>query len=144
MRQRTPLYLGIAGLCGAVLAAAVLPWAHYGGIDVRLSELSGWGVYVASAAVLQLFVIWVVLARPRYSSPALIGTALGVLTAIVSVVVLLHFDDARGIFGQFVPPIIPTIGMGGFLAIIATLASTAALATSIPVKTRRSSRRRAT
>lgn len=126
-----------------MLAAAVLPWAHYGGIDVPLIELSGWGVYIASAAVLQLFVIWVVLTRPRYPSPALVGTAIGVFTAIVSVIVLLHFDDARAIFGQFIPPIKPTIGMGGILAIIAALTSTAALAISIPVKTPRSSGRRA-
>lgn len=116
------------GLVGAI-AAAFLPWSHYGGIEISLNRLPGWIFYLASVILQQLWMAILVF-RSRRGPPVLasIGLVVGVATAALAVSVVIHFDDARAIFGNIVPPISPRPGIGGILAIVAALSSTLASA----------------
>jgi hypothetical protein len=117
----------ITGAAAAV-AAMVLPWALYGDIGIRLNLLPGWGFYVAVAAALNLTVGWDLMRPPKDRRLlVLAGVAMCVGAIGAAVTVMLRYDDGGAIFDGVVPLVVPAVGLGGPLAIVAALASGAAL-----------------
>lgn len=134
-----------AGLIGTIVAALALPWAHYGGIEIELHRMPGWEFYGAGVTVLQLCVVWALLARsrprPRVPGAGLAGVVAGIATAVAAAAVMLRYDDNVAVFGHIVPPIQPVPGLGGFLAVAAALASTVAVLGAVGARDDRSSLR---
>lgn len=119
-----------AAITGAALALAAmaLPWALYGDISIRLNRLSGWGFYVAAAVALNLVVGWSLLRRPEDRRlPLLAGVATCAAAIGAAVTVMLRYDDGGAIFDGLVPLVVPMLGLGGPVAIVAVLVSGAAL-----------------
>jgi hypothetical protein len=142
---RTAGVFAFAGLIGTIVAALALPWARYGGIEIELRRMPGWEFYGAGVAMLQLCVAWALLTRSRpglrVPGGGLAGVVAGIATAVAAAAVTLRYDDSVAIFGHIVPPIEPSPGLGGFLAIAAALASTVAVLNAVRAKDDRSSPR---
>lgn len=112
----------------ATVAAMVLPWALYGDISIRLNRLPGWGFYVAAAVALNLIVGWGLLRRPKDRRLLLLaGVAMCAAAIGAAATVMLRYDDGGAIFDGIVPMVVPALGLGGPVAIVAALASGAAL-----------------
>lgn len=128
-----PTYVAAVGVVGTVVAVTWLPWAQYGGIDINVGDLPNWGLYVSNVVVLHLCVSWALVARARRSRgwsvllPRVIALVLGAVSVASTVVVLSHYQDPEEIFGSVVPPIEPTLGLGGPVAVVAILISAGAV-----------------
>jgi len=110
-----------AGLAGTLIAALVLPWAHYGGIAVALGRLPWWGLYAVAAVALQVTAALFLRTGPR-RPPAALVAALAAATAVAAVLVLSFYDEPVQIFGPgVVPLVVPSPGWGGPVAIVAAL-----------------------
>lgn len=114
---------GVAvSIAGTLVAIFLVPWAHYGSISVDLLELSIWPSYVVLVSLLHLSVVILVPSVRTWPSWLPLISGILVLAAVAAaVIVMFEYDDSRGIFGPFVPPILPVIGAGGPLAVIAAL-----------------------
>jgi len=124
-RVRAPA-LAVVGAIGTLLSF-VLPWAHYGGIDIPLSRFPHWGLYVASALVLQLCVAWTVFAaRARVRMPVPVVAAAGLLALGSAIDLMLRYDDPAALFDRSVPLVIPLPGEGGIVAVLAIVAGVGA------------------
>ena len=66
------------GAALTALAVFVLPWAHYGDIEIPLGRFPGWPVYVASALALQAIVGWR-LSRPDRWPRAALASLVGLM-----------------------------------------------------------------
>ncbi|WP_326553150.1 hypothetical protein [Micromonospora sp. NBC_01813] len=132
MRRLSVQILTVAGLVSTV-AALWLPWARYGGIDVRLASFPSWVWYLGVAVVVQLVVIAAVSVEGRpgaagYRLAARITGLVGVFGAIVTaLVVMAQYDNAAALFGAAVPAVHPRPGPGGPVAIVAALFNGGAL-----------------
>lgn len=123
------LLLGVTGLILAVLAAWVVPWSHFGSIDVRLPDLPGPPLYLVSVLLLQLVVAWMLLIRQADRKPLIAGAALTIATIAAAVYAMTDYDNTSVLEGV-VPPVLPTIGLGGVLAIGGAAISMSAIAIS--------------
>lgn len=100
-----------------------LPWALYGDISIRLNRLPGWGFYVAAAVAPNLIVGWGLLRRPKDQRLLLLaGVAM-----CAAATIMLRYDNGGAIFDRIVPLVVPALGLGGPVAIVAALASGTAL-----------------
>lgn len=119
MARGVPVGCWVLGTVGTA-AAVALPWARYGGIDIELFRFPNWGWYLAPAIALTVLTGWFVLRGPGPGTwPLLAGAALTVATAITAAAVMWRYDDSAALFDRFVPMVIPGIGPGGPVAVLA-------------------------
>lgn len=120
-------WIAAAGLFALVVAAA-LPWARYGGIDIRLYQVSGWPWYVGAAVVQQAAVLATVSgpARRWRAVSAALGLMSGTVAAALAVMTIVASHDPVRVFGPVTPLVRPWIAAGGVAAVVAATAGTAA------------------
>jgi hypothetical protein len=110
--------------------ALLLPWARYGGIDVRVYDLPGWPLY-AGLAVAQVASV-VAGARILGRGGRLVAAAVALLLAAGMVAaagaLMAASLDPAVVFGPVVPPITPALAAGGVVAIAAAVAGGVAAA----------------
>jgi hypothetical protein len=112
----------------ALVAAAALPWARYGGIEVRLYEIPGWPWFLAAAVAQQAAVLVTVSgpARRWRAVPAAFGLASGAVTAGLAVVTIVASHDPARVFGPVIPLVEPWLAAGGVAAVAAAMAGATA------------------
>ncbi|MEV4713904.1 hypothetical protein [Micromonospora sp. NPDC049374] len=120
--------IAVSGAVAAVVAAFGLPWAWYGDRAVRLTEFPGWAGYASAAVLLNVLTGWAVVQPGRRGWLPLVAGGLGVVTVVAAVVVMTNYADV--FLGPVVPAVRPVLGPGGPVAVLAGLASLAAVAGS--------------
>ncbi|MEH1129274.1 hypothetical protein [Micromonospora sp. CPCC 206061] len=132
MNRSVALALAVVGAVGAVAAIFLLPWAHYGQFEVALLRFPLWGLYVAAAAALNMAAaLNATVGHMLLNSGArrwlrISGVGLGAVAAGAAVLVMTYYQDGTTLIGPAVPLVFPTLGLGGPVALIAALCSTAA------------------
>jgi hypothetical protein len=108
--------------------ALLLPWARYGGIDIRVYDLPGWLLYASLAAAQVAAVVAGTRIRGRGGQIATTVLALLLAAGTVAAAVRLMAAslDPAVVFGPVVPPITPALATGGMVAIAAAVAGSAA------------------
>lgn len=111
----------VVAAVGAIVtvAAMVLPWARYGGIEVRLHELPGWFFYLAAAVAQQLCVaacLVTSISRRRVRALAA-GLAVGAVAVVAATVLMVTSQDPTAVFGPVVPLVAPAVDSGGPVAL---------------------------
>jgi hypothetical protein len=107
---------------GSLASVLVVPWAWYGDIDVPLHRLPVWGVHLAAVLVVYAAVLGTLLVPVRHRGLALAGAVgASVAGAGTAVLVASGYDDASALFGETVPAVLPRLGPGPFLAVLAVL-----------------------
>jgi hypothetical protein len=108
--------------------ALLLPWARYGGIDVRVYDLPGWLLYAVLAAGQVAAVVVGTRIRGRGGQVAAMAVALLLAAGTVAAAVwfMAASLDPAVVFGSVVPPITPALATGGVVAIVAGVAGGAA------------------
>ncbi|MEE6260787.1 hypothetical protein [Plantactinospora sonchi] len=123
----------VLGALGAVSAWSVLPWAQYGSFAIELDRFPGWFWYVGTTIVLNLFSGWVVTGRPGSRPTVLVaGYALTAATIVAAVVVAAAYRDGTALFGPIVPAVVPRLGVGAVVAVLAALANAVAFTVAAP------------
>ncbi|MEU5551999.1 hypothetical protein ABZ738_19710 [Micromonospora sp. NPDC047793] len=117
----------IVGALGNLLAVLVLPWAGYGSIDIPLHRFPGWFVHLAAVIVLYGAALGALL-RPPARRPLAVSAAAGLVAAGSAVAIAIRYDDASSFFDGTVPAVMPALGSGGPVAVLAVLVSVTALA----------------
>jgi hypothetical protein len=132
MNRSVALALAVVGAVGAVAAIFLLPWAHYGQLDVALHRFPLWGLYATAAAALNIAAaLNATVGRVLLNNGArrwlrIAGVGLGTVAAGAAVLVMTSYQDGTALIGPVVPLVLPTLGLGGPVALIAALCSTAA------------------
>lgn len=109
-------------------AALLLPWAYYGGIEVRLYDVPGWPWYLTVALTQLLAVLASLLTHTRHHRTVALAVAAALGTAAVTMAAItmtISLDPAK-VFGPVVPPITAVLAVGGPAALVAALAGVAA------------------
>lgn len=118
--RRVASFVGVGvGAVGTPVVITVVPWAHYGGIEMPLYRFPCWGFPATAVVALTLLAVWARAGgagRPRHLRSA--GLALAVAGVGATAVVMWHYDDADAFFGPIVPLVKPVIGPGGPLAMV--------------------------
>lgn len=121
-----------AALVGAIATAAalfLLPWANYGQLSIRLEQMPNSVFYMIAAVVLQLFVGWILVRWTGNRRVLFVAWATLEAAAIVSAIaVMVRYDDGGAIFSGPVPLVMPSLGLGGPVAIAAAFVSGTAVA----------------
>lgn len=131
MPKRVALSAAVVGAVGSLVSIVALPWAHYGGTAVPLIRFPGWGVYAGSVLALHACVAWTVLRRAARQPLAMAAVAaLSVVAAGSAITLTLAYDDAPALFDGPIPAVVPSIGLGGIVAVLAILVSAGAAAVS--------------
>jgi len=119
--------LAATGAVGAILATAVLPWSLFAG-NFGLTRFPGWGWYAAAAAALNVVTASALWRPGRPPKPA-VAAAIGLCVATIGTAVALmsQYDDGHALHGPIVPMVKPALGPGGPVAVLAALASAAAV-----------------
>jgi len=113
----------------SLLSALALPWAWYGDIDVPLRRLPYWWLHLASLSALYAAVAWRVVVRPaRRRTSTVLTLVAGAAAALSAILVALGYDDASTLFPGVVPMVVPRLGPGVFLAVLAVLVTFGAVA----------------
>jgi hypothetical protein len=124
-----------AATAGAIATAAamfLLPWADYGQISIPLEQLPNSVFYMTTAVVLQLFVGWVLLRWTGNRRLLFVaGATLEAATIISAIVAMVQYDNGGEIFSGPVPLVIPSLGLGGPVAIAAAMVSGTAMAVAL-------------
>lgn len=110
----------IVAVCLTVLAVLV-PWSHYGGIDVELPRLPLWWAYVGAALVMHATAMVPV----RAALP--VAAAFAVVAVVAAVVVATGYDAAGEILGHVVPAVRPRPGLGAVFAVASVAAQAVGL-----------------
>lgn len=118
--------VAIAGAVGAVVAVVALPWAWYGAIDVKLHRFPLWGLHAFAAAALNVTVGWILVAR-GLRLLWWVGVALCLATVGSAALVMTFYCDATALFGPVVPMVVPVLGPGGPVAVLAAVSSVTAI-----------------
>lgn len=122
----------IAGATATAAAMLLLPWATYGDLSIRLERLPNSVFYLTAAVALNLFVGWVLLRWTGNRRLLVIaGATLEMATIISAIAVMLQYDNAVAIFSGIVPMVMPSLGLGGPVAIAAALVSGTAMAVAL-------------
>lgn len=121
---------GLAALA-SLLAVVVLPWAWYGDIDIPLHRLPSWGVHLATVLVLYAAIGWTLLASAgRRALPAIVAVGAGTAAVGTAVLVALGYDEAAALFEDPVPAVLPGLGPGLFVGVLAVLLGLSAVVAS--------------
>lgn len=138
-----PRIIALAGLTLTLvltlLSLSVLSWAHYGQYDFALYRFPGWPVHATSALALQAIVAWTVFrpASPASRWPRLIAGIACALAAAGSAIVLgSHYDRGPDFFPDVIPMVMPSPGLGPFVAVLAALVSAGGLVQAHAVRSR--------
>ncbi|MGW4110921.1 hypothetical protein ACWEFJ_08580 [Actinosynnema sp. NPDC004786] len=110
----------IVAVCLTVLAVLV-PWSHYGGIDVELPRLPLWWAYVGAASAMHA----TAMAPPRAALP--VAAAFAVVALVAAVVVATGYDASSHIFDHVIPAVRPRPGLGAVFAVASVAAQAAGL-----------------
>jgi hypothetical protein len=105
----------------SLLSMFVVPWAWYGDIDLRMHRLPSWAAHAGSVAVLYAAVGWTALATRR-AVPLTVTACASVAAVATTVVVARGYDNASALFQDVAPMVVPRLGPGPFLAVLAVLA----------------------
>ncbi|NUT54158.1 MAG: hypothetical protein HOV94_43740 [Saccharothrix sp.] len=105
----------IVSVCLTVLAVLV-PWAHYGDVDVELSRLPLWWAFFGAAVVVHGSAWLPAPLGPRVSA------AVAVIAVVAAVVVAIGYDDASAIFDHAIPAVRPRPGLGVLFAVASAVA----------------------
>ncbi|MFI9008386.1 hypothetical protein ACIGNX_14270 [Actinosynnema sp. NPDC053489] len=106
----------IVSICLTVLAVLV-PWAHYGDVDVELSRLPLWWAYLGAAVVMH--------ACSRVARP--VAAVFAGVAVVAAVVVAVGYDASAHVFEHVAPTAVPRPGLGVLFAVASAAAQAAGL-----------------
>ncbi|MGM1059163.1 hypothetical protein [Saccharothrix sp. Mg75] len=107
--------------------AVLVPWSHYGQVDVELSRLPRWWLYLGAAALLHACAL-----LPARSGPVP-GLVVGAVALAAAVLVASGYDGAS--WAGVVPVAVPRPGLGVLFAAASVVAQVVGLRarTRVPV-----------
>lgn len=112
-----------------LLALLVLPWAWYGDITIRLYRLPNWGLHLGAVLAFHAALLWTLRTAPgRRRVPVAAALVAGGAATGSAVLVALGYDNSSALFSGPVPMVVPRLGPGVLVAVLAVLVGFGAVA----------------
>lgn len=120
----------VMGVAGSAVSVLVVPWAHYGGIDVSLTWFPGWPVHLACVLALHVCVVWTLFDQAGHRIIIAAGATSGLTAGVSAIIIALQYDNPAALFDSLVvPAVMPRPGAGALIALFSIFAGGAAIST---------------
>lgn len=121
------LVVSLIGVLGSWVAILALSWADYGDIDFPLNRFPYWGFHVACVSA---FHIWLAF---RHRMPVAAGVTTGLASIASAILIAWQYDDSSALFGEgaVVPLVMPGVGIGAAVAVLAAAATLIAMSSQV-------------
>jgi hypothetical protein len=122
-----PAVIAGVGFTAALLSVVAIPWAQYGDMEIPLWRFPAWSFFVIGMIAVYCCAAGSLIPKRRVSRIAIAAVMVSAAFTIAYAAVLMsRYADSDVLFSGPIPMVVPRLGIGGPIGVIAALTGAAA------------------